>query len=156
MRTDHLYVPSNLPDGPVPLLVALHGGTGWGEQFQWQSGFDGLAQANGFLVVFPDDVGLGGNADMFDAHRIVAAGHSNGGIISYRLACELSDRIVDLAITTWSQCRNGTEVRLVAVTGAPHAWMGHPNSNPGLAGEPYPNLDASVVILEFLLNHPRG
>lgn len=44
----------------------------------------------------------------------------------------------------------------MAVTGATHAWMGHANSNPGLVGEPYADLDASMVILEFLLNHPRG
>src|SRR4029077_20342088 len=56
-RTYHLYVPASLPkDRPVPLLVALHGGTGWGTQFEQQSGFDGLAEANQFLVVYPDGV----------------------------------------------------------------------------------------------------
>ena len=54
-----------------------------------------------------------------------------------------------------TDCNNGTAVRLIAVTGATHSWMGHANSNPGLVGEPYFGLDASVVILEFLLNHPR-
>ena len=270
IRSYHLYVPSGLPTGPVPLLIALHGGTGSGTQFQRQSGFDELAEANGFLVVFPDGVGLGPNADMFrtwnggyccgtamkqdvddvgfiaaviddivgtydvDANRIFAAGHSNGGIMAYRLACELSDRIVaiglqagslginecaparsvsvvhlhgtadenhpieggigansisdtnfrsavysvataaaamgcevsptdsvdatnpDLAITSWTNCNNGAEVRLIAVTGASHACMGHPNSNPALVGTSYADLDASVVILGFLLNHPRG
>ena len=46
-RTDAyrgLYVPASLPDdAPVPLLVALHGGTGSGRQFERQSDFDGLA-----------------------------------------------------------------------------------------------------------------
>jgi polyhydroxybutyrate depolymerase len=53
-RTYHLYVPSSLPKGPVPLLVALHGGLGSGTQFEQNTDFDGLAQANRFLVVYPD------------------------------------------------------------------------------------------------------
>jgi len=129
-RTYHVYVPSQLPAGPVPLLLAFHGGTGWGQQFERSSGFDGLAEANGFIVVYPDGVGNGAdetnlrtwngggccgaaarhNVDdvgfvnqlldtleatySIDTHRVFATGHSNGGILSYRLACELSDRIV--------------------------------------------------------------
>ena len=62
-RTYHLYVSSSLAAAPggtkVPLLVALHGGTGWGTQFERNSGFDGLAEANLFLVVYPDGVGIG-------------------------------------------------------------------------------------------------
>ncbi|MEQ1874435.1 MAG: PHB depolymerase family esterase [Ilumatobacteraceae bacterium] len=267
-RTYHLYVPSDLPAGPVPFLIALHGGTGSGSQFQSNSGFDELAQANGFLVVFPDGVGLGRNEDRLrtwnggyccgtaakrevddvgfidalidvladeyeiDPNRIFAAGHSNGGIMAYRLACELADRIAaiglqagslgidecspsqpvsvlhlhgtadeshpieggvgsnsisdtdfrsaaysvetaavamectaapnesvdatnaDVAITSWADCADGVEVRLVAVAGASHAWMGHPATR--LTTDPYADLDASAVILEFLLNHPRG
>ncbi|MGH9046985.1 MAG: hypothetical protein ACRDVW_06690, partial [Acidimicrobiales bacterium] len=53
-RTYHLYIPSHLPSGPVPLLVGLHGGLGSGTQFEANTGFDGLAQANGFIVVYPD------------------------------------------------------------------------------------------------------
>ncbi|CAN0511504.1 unnamed protein product, partial [Phaeothamnion confervicola] len=56
-RTYHVFVPDDLPAGEsVPLLIALHGGTGWGKQFERNSGFDGLAQANGFIVVYPDGV----------------------------------------------------------------------------------------------------
>jgi polyhydroxybutyrate depolymerase len=125
-----VYVPSVLPDGPVPLLLAFHGGTGWGAQFERNSGFDELAESNGFLVVYPDGIGGGddestnrtwnggrccgaaarNNVDdvacvnqlldelegaySIDRARVFAAGHSNGGILSYRLACELSPRIV--------------------------------------------------------------
>jgi polyhydroxybutyrate depolymerase len=53
-RTYHLYVPKHLKPGPVPLLVALHGGLGSGTQFEANTDFDGLAQANGFIVVYPD------------------------------------------------------------------------------------------------------
>jgi polyhydroxybutyrate depolymerase len=53
-------VPASLAaDESVPLLVALHGGTGSGRQFERTSGFDDLAAANRFLVVYPDGVGSG-------------------------------------------------------------------------------------------------
>ena len=133
-RLYRTYVPTNLGDGPVPLLLAFHGGTGWGKQFESNSGFDELAEANGFLVVYPDGIGSGSdettnrtwnggdccgaaarkNVDdvafvaqlldtleadhHIDTRRVFATGHSNGGILSYRLACELSDRIVAVGL----------------------------------------------------------
>src|SRR5215218_9185695 len=61
-RTYHVYVPAGLePGAPVPLLVALHGGTGWGTQFERSSGLDELADRHGFVVVYPDGVGVGRN-----------------------------------------------------------------------------------------------
>ena len=63
-RTYHLYVPSTVVPGArsgpkVPLLVAMHGGLGWGVQFERTSGFNGIAEANGFVVVYPDGIGVG-------------------------------------------------------------------------------------------------
>jgi polyhydroxybutyrate depolymerase len=130
-RTYHLYVPASLPPGqPVPLLVGLHGGSGWGTQFEAQSGFDGIAEANGFLVVYPDGTKIplspesrvwnsgdccGAAQDdrdhvddvafisalidhleatyPIDRARVFAAGHSNGAMMTYRLACQLADKI---------------------------------------------------------------
>ncbi len=133
-RSYHLYVPSGAGDEPMPLLIALHGGLGSGTQFREDSGFDRLAEANGFLVVFPDGIPIVEGRDNrvwngggccgpaaenrqdvddvgfiaavideieatypVDTSRIYAAGHSNGGIMSYRLACELSGRIAAVA-----------------------------------------------------------
>lgn len=272
VRHYRLYVPTSVGRGRrSPLLVALHGGLGSAAQFEANSGFDGLAEANGFAVVYPDGIGSrpdgsgpqtwnGGyccgpaarqNVDdvefvrrlldtvqgevPVDPARIYAAGHSNGAIMAYRLACELSDRIAaigvqagslgvdrctpaqpvsvfhlhgsadrnhpmeggrgsglagvefrsahsaveamaaadgcgsvptpatdpsnpDLAVTTWSGCRDRTAVRLVVVDGATHAWMGHPSVSALAAayvGEPYPHLDASRAIWSFLVAHPR-
>jgi polyhydroxybutyrate depolymerase len=140
-RTRHyrLYVPSSLAaGGRAPLLVALHGGFGSSEQFAAQSGFDELAEANGFIVVYPDGISArpdgsgpqtwnGGYccgpavredvddvgfirqlldtlaADLpIDPARVVAVGHSNGAILAYRLACELSDRIVGIGVQAGS------------------------------------------------------
>jgi polyhydroxybutyrate depolymerase len=131
-RTYRFYVPARLPDGPVPLLVGLHGGTGWGDQFAAATGVEGWAEANGFIVVHPDGVPVGrtrggvwnggvccgvaareGVDDVafiaalldrlaqehdIDESRIFAFGHSNGGIMSYRLACELGDRIAAVGV----------------------------------------------------------
>jgi poly(hydroxyalkanoate) depolymerase family esterase len=49
-----LYVPSTYRAGtPVPLVVALHGCTETGDQFRQLSRWDALAEAKGFIVVFP-------------------------------------------------------------------------------------------------------
>lgn len=138
-RRYRLYVPASLPPGSrVPLLVALHGGLGSSKQFATNSGFDGLAEANGFVVVYPDGVGAspdGSGAQTWnggsccgaavrlgiddvgfvrqlldtlgrdlavDPARVFAAGHSNGAILAYRLACELSDRIAAIGVQAGS------------------------------------------------------
>jgi polyhydroxybutyrate depolymerase len=57
-RTYRTYVPaSRASAAPLPLLVALHGGFGTGAQFELSSRFDALAEANGYVVVYPDGVG---------------------------------------------------------------------------------------------------
>jgi polyhydroxybutyrate depolymerase len=138
-RRYRLYVPSSLAAGDLaPLLVALHGGLGSSAQFAANSGFDELAEANGFIVVYPDGIGArpdgsgpqtwnGGyccgpavRQDVddvgfirllldtlaaglpIDPVRVFAAGHSNGAILAYRLACELSDRIVGIGVQAGS------------------------------------------------------
>jgi polyhydroxybutyrate depolymerase len=137
-RTYRMYVPADLPQGPVPLVLAFHGGFGWGDQFATTDHVEGLAESNGFVVVHPDGVKIPGNpggvwnggiccgiaareqvddvafvdalldqvegeieagaGQAVDPGRVYAMGHSNGGIMSYRLACELSDRIVAIGV----------------------------------------------------------
>jgi poly(hydroxyalkanoate) depolymerase family esterase len=49
-----LYVPSTYQAGtPVPLVVALHGCTQTADQFRLLTRWDALAEAKGFIVVFP-------------------------------------------------------------------------------------------------------
>jgi poly(hydroxyalkanoate) depolymerase family esterase len=49
-----LYIPSTYNAGtPVPLVVALHGCTQTADQFRLLSRWDALAEAKGFIVVFP-------------------------------------------------------------------------------------------------------
>jgi len=143
-RHYRLYVPDALPTtGAAPLLIALHGGLGTAAQFEANSGFDDLAEANTFIVAYPDGIGNqpdgsglqtwnGGyccgpaatrNVDdvgfvrqlidtlvarwPVDPTRIYAAGHSNGGILAYRLACELSDKIVAIGVQAGSNVVDG-------------------------------------------------
>jgi poly(hydroxyalkanoate) depolymerase family esterase len=50
-----LYVPSTYQAGtPVPLVVALHGCTETADQFRQLSRWDALAEAKGFMVLFPE------------------------------------------------------------------------------------------------------
>jgi polyhydroxybutyrate depolymerase len=158
-RHFRLYVPSGVAveSENVPLLVALHGGLGSSEQFAANSGFDELAEANGFMVVYPDGIraiperpGLqtwnggyccGPAADRnvddvayvrflldlltarfdIDVSRVFAAGHSNGAIMAYRLACELSDRIVAIGVQAGSlgidDCRPMEPVSVLHIHG---------------------------------------
>ncbi len=54
-RTYRLHVPDGLPAGEeVPLIIALHGGLGSGEQFARSSDLDTLADVEGIITVFPD------------------------------------------------------------------------------------------------------
>ena len=123
VRRYYLYVPADLSDAPVPLVIVLHGGDQTLEEVvrhapaQWMQ----LADRDRFIVAYPagrnmhwhdcrddnhgpdadtDDVGfISALIDELtkgyavDQQRIYASGESNGGMMCYRLACELSDRI---------------------------------------------------------------
>jgi len=249
-RTYRLYLPTERADD-APLVLALHGGTGNGDQFARSSGYDGLAEANGFVVAYPDgtptamgprnlvwngggccaaavaqdvdDVGfLTRLADELaeehglDAGRVLVVGHSNGAMMGLRLACEAADHVAavavqagtvfldecvpsrpvsvldlhgtadrnlpidggvgdqslvgadfppprdglttiaaelgcagtddptvretdrpDVTVESWGPCAGGADVELIAVEGAPHAWMD----------------DASILTWAFLAAH---
>jgi polyhydroxybutyrate depolymerase len=153
-RTYRLHVPEGL-DGEVPLLVALHGGGGSGEQYSSASGWDSVADEEGFVVVYPDGTGpvptwnageccgFAAREDVddvgfvvalidqlevelaIDPDQVVATGHSNGSTMSYRLACELSDRIVAIGVQaaplTYEGCEPSGPVSVLHVHGAQDA-----------------------------------
>ena len=115
-RTVHLYRPANLPD-KAPLVLFLHGGFGSGDQAERYYGWDARADAEHFVVAYPDGVnhawavgggccgtpGSTGVDDVaflvqvvtavsrqlpVDPDRVYATGISNGGLMAYRLACD--------------------------------------------------------------------
>ncbi len=122
LREYRLHVPRRL-SSPAPLLIVLHGGGGNARQIERFTGFSRLADREGFMVVYPqginrqwndgrsfedsgtaDDVGFIAAlidhlvaAQSVDPARVYATGISNGGFMSYRLGCQLSDRIAGIA-----------------------------------------------------------
>ncbi len=123
-RRYKLYVPSGLT-GPAPLIVAVHGGQSSPEIFEPQTGWTGFAQANKVIVAYPQgskNEGAGKWAWEFArnvgpdveflrtvAHDIAAtycvqpkrvhfAGHSNGGQMTSRMACDAADLIASAAV----------------------------------------------------------
>lgn len=121
-RSYELHVPSSY-DGatPFPLVLNFHGFTSNGPQQRLFSQMDATADANAFIVAYPngldnswnagiccgqssvddvDDVGFTravlddlGARGCIDLSRVYATGMSNGGFMSHRLACEASDII---------------------------------------------------------------
>ena len=127
-RNYRLYLPDGYdPAGePMPLVFNLHGFTSNALEQQVYADMDAVADTAGFIVCYPnglanqwnvgwafnlptDDVGyidtlistlaMEHNVDL---NRVYSCGMSNGGFMSYRLACELSDRIVAVASVTGS------------------------------------------------------
>jgi polyhydroxybutyrate depolymerase len=110
---------------PSMVVLDFHGFSSAEWQESLLTGMSARADERGFLVVYPQGVATSWNAgdccgdawidavdDMsfvralldrieteycVDASRVYATGMSNGGFISHRLACELSDRIAAIA-----------------------------------------------------------
>ena len=86
-----VHVPASYDDAkPVPLLFALHGGGG-SMDYQADDTKYGLitkSEQAGFVAVFPNGANLTRQMNV-DHQRIYATGMSNGGLMSYQLACEM-------------------------------------------------------------------
>lgn len=122
-RTYLLHVPKTMPTNrPVPLVICLHGFSEWPAHLMRLSHWNRLADEFGFLVVYPCGSGfplrwrctswfnkpeearqdvqfisdlidqLKRNYNI-DESRVYANGLSNGGGMSFLLACKLSERI---------------------------------------------------------------
>ncbi len=115
-----LHQPRRSSGPPMPLVVVLHGAFGTAPYAQMSYSWDALADAHGFAVLYPDGIGRSWNAGTccgaaardgvddvtfidalvtqieqtlpIDRDRIYATGMSNGGMMAYRLACELPGR----------------------------------------------------------------
>jgi polyhydroxybutyrate depolymerase len=115
-RQYRLHIPASYrPGKPIPLVLGFHGAGSTGAQFESYSGLSVLADRAGFIAVYPQGLGDITNWDTMpnsqdvpfirdlldalaarcsiDPARIYATGHSRGGGMVNRLACELSDRI---------------------------------------------------------------
>lgn len=128
-RSYRLHLPPGYsPDSLYPLVINMHGlGSNAVEQ-EFYSEFNPVGDSNGIIVAYPnglnetwnvsspsgtDDVGfISALIDTvnltynIDLERVYACGMSMGGFMSYRLACELSDRIAAIASVTGLQAFN--------------------------------------------------
>ena len=130
-RTYLLHVPARYdPAKPTPLVLSFHGAGLWGAAQRDISGWNEVADDEGFIVVYPS--GMGGRglrvwhedagnrhardnrfiAELIDtlrarynidATRIYANGLSNGGGMSFALSCALSDRIAAVGLVGSAQ-----------------------------------------------------
>jgi polyhydroxybutyrate depolymerase len=147
-RVYRLHKPAGLTR-PASLVVVLHGGFGSAEQAERSYGWDQLGDSAKFVAVYPDGVKRAWNvngggccgkpardniddvafisavvADVakhvgIDSSRVYATGMSNGGIMSYTLACDttLFAAIGPVAGTLLDPCRSPRPISVMAVHG---------------------------------------
>jgi polyhydroxybutyrate depolymerase len=124
-RTYLLHIPAGYDRSATPLVLNFHGFTSNPEQQEYFSVMSDAADREGFAVAYPQGVGdsfnagaccgtaanedlddVGFTAAVIDAvaaemcldpARVYSTGFSNGGFLSHRLACQLSDRIAAIA-----------------------------------------------------------
>lgn len=125
-RSYLLHVPASYDDSkPTSLIFALHGGTGSAKNIEQQSQLPELSDQEGFILCLPDGLNKTWNAGWccgkaseknhddvgfisklideligeynIDPKRVYVTGMSNGAMMSYRLACELSNKIAAIA-----------------------------------------------------------
>jgi len=126
-RNYRLHVPPSYNGtDAVPLIFNLHGYTSNATQQEFYSGMNAVSDTAGFIVCYPNGIGnawnsgftppyFGGVDDVgfisvlidslsnqynIDPARVYSCGMSNGGFMSYRLACELGNRIAAIASVT--------------------------------------------------------
>lgn len=150
-RTFLVHVPANAnKTKPLPLVIVLHGGGGQGSRINGLTGFNKLADRQNFYVVYPDGLERNWNDGRstvrrkdvddvkflseliehlaknyaIDRQRVYATGISNGGMMSLRLACELSDKIAAVASIAANlpaelqpRCRPARPVSVLMISG---------------------------------------
>jgi polyhydroxybutyrate depolymerase len=168
MRSFLVHLPAG-PEGhgPVPAVFVFHGLGQTGDMARRYTGFDEIADKEGFVVVYPNGTGddpswnAGGccgyavinNVDeakfvrqilsdleavaSIDDDHIYATGFSNGAMLTYRLACEMSDTFAAIApvagvLFYYGTCQPEEPVSVIHVHGLSDTKI--PYAGDGLAG----------------------
>jgi polyhydroxybutyrate depolymerase len=123
-RVYYILRPANR-HGRLPMVLALHGSTQPPPGLEFRTKLDAEALTSGFVVVYPEGIGLSWNSsdsggdnhdptiddvgfirqlidklvskENVDPTRVFVTGISSGGEMAHRLACELADRVTAVA-----------------------------------------------------------
>jgi polyhydroxybutyrate depolymerase len=146
-----VYLPKGYtPDQKRPLFINMHGFTSTMSQQMTYSGFNATADLKDCIVVYPDGVqnrwnsgtnfGVSSGVDDVgflsklidrmillynaDPEMIYSTGYSAGGFMSYRLACELTNRVSAIAPVaasivedTYQRCTPARPISVIAFNG---------------------------------------
>lgn len=150
VREYRLFTPASAATD-LPLVVALHGGGNRAQSLVEATQLDAEAAANGFLVAYPEAARAtriwnggfcctGGRGDRaedvrfldrvitdiasrrgVDLERVYAVGVSAGGVMAYRLACDLAPRLAGIGSVAGTMllddCRPARAVTVVEIHG---------------------------------------
>lgn len=130
LRTAIVVIPSGSPaENGYPLLLILHGLTQSAKGIMKYSGFNQLAEREKFIAVYPDGLNASWNAGFgfnavddvgflialidtiqtlhpVDSGSVFSCGFSNGGFMSYQLACTKSHRFAAVASVAGSMANS--------------------------------------------------
>jgi polyhydroxybutyrate depolymerase len=147
-RNYRLHKPSDAP-ASAPLVIVMHGYSGSAKQAERDYDWDGLADSANFVVAYPDGLGRAWNVDGetccgrpgregvddvafisaavadiakslgIDPAKVYATGMSNGGIMSYTLACatDIFAAIGPVAGTQLNACRTPHPMSVMHIHG---------------------------------------
>ena len=153
-RTLRIYLPPKHGEPlPVVLVLHGGGGTGGGMEWLTRRGFNRIADRDGAIIVYPDGIDHGWNdgrsanrsaADAavddvaflralpgqlaslhpVDGARLYVTGISNGGMMSYRLACDAADEFAaaapvaaNMAVELEGACHPARAIPLLIMNG---------------------------------------
>ena len=149
-RSYTVHVPTSIGKAALPLVIVLHGATQGDASAERMSGMSALADKEHFIAVYPEGTGRlptwnSGNCCGYaqqnnvddigflrtmiaklekeyriDPKRIYVTGISNGAMMSYRAACEMSDVVAAVAPVEGAQnvpCKPSAPVSLIVFHG---------------------------------------
>jgi len=161
-RIYSLHVPSGVDASmPLPVVFVFHDYTKAIATLRFQSKFDDISDANNFMVVYPHGIGASWNGGgccgiavednlddvefvnqilielrktfTLDAQRIYTAGFSNGGMMAYRLGCEMSETFAAVAavegVLFYDQCEPKNAVSLIHFHGLADPFVPYAGGN---------------------------
>ena len=162
-RNYTVHLPNSYTTGThYPLVLNLHGYTSNAFQQELYTGMDATADSNHFIVVYPNGIanywnsfGVGANdvkflrelIDTISAHysvnsrRVYSCGMSNGGYMSYTLACALSTKIAAIAsvagvmsLNTHATCNPARKMPVMHIHGTTDPTVNYNTGAPNSVG----------------------